>query len=87
MAINENLDWWSASHVGDQEIHGNVFTIHVIVYHGFDWLRHQISVQVQVILQKMMLHKMIWVKMILQDMILHMTVLVKMILIEMILAK
>lgn len=47
-----DLDGWFASDVRDQEVHGDVLAVYVLVHHIPDGLGHHVGVQVGVVLQK-----------------------------------
>lgn len=44
------FDWWLPGDMRDQEVHGNVFTVHVLVYLVSDGLGKPVCVQVRVVL-------------------------------------
>jgi len=47
-----DLDGWFAGDVRDQEVHGNVLAVYVVVHHVPDGLGHHVGVQVGVVLQQ-----------------------------------
>ena len=47
-----DLDGWFAGDVGDQEVHGDVLTVYVLVHHVPDGLGHDVGVQIGVVLGK-----------------------------------
>lgn len=47
-----DLNGWFAGDVGDQEVHGDVLAVDVLVHHVPDGLGHHVGVQVGVVLQK-----------------------------------
>lgn len=46
-----DLDGWFASDVRNQEVHGDVFTIDVLVHHVPDSLGHHVGVQIGIVLK------------------------------------
>lgn len=47
------LDGWFPGDMRDEEVHGNILTVDVLIYHVADGLGHHIGVQVCVVLQHM----------------------------------
>lgn len=47
-----DLDGWFAGNVRDQEVHGNVLAVYVLVHHVPDGLGHHVGVQIGIVLQK-----------------------------------
>lgn len=45
-----DLDGWFACDVRNQEVHGDVFAVYVLVHHVPDGLGHHIGVQVGIVL-------------------------------------
>ena len=46
-----HLDWWFARDVGDEEVHGDILTIDLIVHELFNVSRLGVCVHIAVILQ------------------------------------